>query len=45
MLPSHYTNLVVFPYQEEASLQRRHAAARQALSGKAPSAYVQLFQR
>nr|XP_047918582.1 leucine-rich repeat and guanylate kinase domain-containing protein isoform X4 [Anser cygnoides] len=30
---------------EEASLQRRHAAARQALSGKAPSAYVQLFQR
>ncbi|XP_414995.4 leucine-rich repeat and guanylate kinase domain-containing protein isoform X1 [Gallus gallus] len=30
---------------EEASLQRRHAAARQALSGKAPGAYVQLFQR
>ncbi|XP_040401953.1 leucine-rich repeat and guanylate kinase domain-containing protein isoform X3 [Cygnus olor] len=30
---------------EEASLQRRHAAARQALSGKAPSVYVQLFQR
>ncbi|XP_009574425.1 PREDICTED: leucine-rich repeat and guanylate kinase domain-containing protein [Fulmarus glacialis] len=30
---------------EEASLQRRCSAARQALSGKAPSAYVQLFQR
>nr|XP_013802400.1 PREDICTED: LOW QUALITY PROTEIN: leucine-rich repeat and guanylate kinase domain-containing protein [Apteryx mantelli mantelli] len=30
---------------EEASLQRRHSAARQALSEKAPSAYVQLFQR
>ncbi|XP_042672004.1 leucine-rich repeat and guanylate kinase domain-containing protein [Centrocercus urophasianus] len=30
---------------EEASLRRRHAAAHQALSGKAPSAYVQLFQR
>ncbi|XP_074429287.1 leucine-rich repeat and guanylate kinase domain-containing protein [Larus michahellis] len=30
---------------EEASLQRRRSAARQALSGKAPSAYVQLFQR
>ncbi|GAB0175460.1 leucine-rich repeat and guanylate kinase domain-containing protein [Grus japonensis] len=30
---------------EEASLQRRHSAARQAVSGKAPSAYVQLFQR
>ncbi|XP_032304692.1 leucine-rich repeat and guanylate kinase domain-containing protein isoform X2 [Coturnix japonica] len=30
---------------EEASLQRRHAAACQALSGKVPSAYVQLFQR
>ncbi|XP_068809242.1 leucine-rich repeat and guanylate kinase domain-containing protein isoform X5 [Struthio camelus] len=30
---------------EEASLQRRHSATRQALSGKAPSAYVQLFQR
>ncbi|KFP52503.1 Leucine-rich repeat and guanylate kinase domain-containing protein, partial [Cathartes aura] len=30
---------------EEASLQRRFSAARQALSGKAPSAYVQLFQR
>ncbi|KAM6385118.1 leucine-rich repeat and guanylate kinase domain-containing protein [Alca torda] len=30
---------------EEASLQRRRYAARQALSGKAPSAYVQLFQR
>ncbi|XP_049669719.1 leucine-rich repeat and guanylate kinase domain-containing protein isoform X1 [Accipiter gentilis] len=30
---------------EEASLQRRRSAARQALSGKAPSACVQLFQR
>ncbi|XP_059673018.1 leucine-rich repeat and guanylate kinase domain-containing protein [Gavia stellata] len=30
---------------EEASLQRRHSAARQALSGKAPSAHVQPFQR
>ncbi|CAN0017496.1 unnamed protein product [Bubo scandiacus] len=30
---------------EEASLQRRRSAVRQALSGKAPSAYVQLFQR
>ncbi|XP_009881321.1 PREDICTED: leucine-rich repeat and guanylate kinase domain-containing protein [Charadrius vociferus] len=30
---------------EEASLQRRRSAARQALSGKAPSVYVQLFQR
>ncbi|KAM6090405.1 leucine-rich repeat and guanylate kinase domain-containing protein isoform 2-T2 [Theristicus caerulescens] len=30
---------------EEASLQRRRSAARQALSAKAPSAYVQLFQR
>ncbi|XP_054034655.1 leucine-rich repeat and guanylate kinase domain-containing protein isoform X2 [Dryobates pubescens] len=30
---------------EEASLQRRRSAARQALSGKAPSAYIQLFQR
>ncbi|XP_026696797.1 leucine-rich repeat and guanylate kinase domain-containing protein [Athene cunicularia] len=30
---------------EEASLQRRRAAVRQALSGKAPSASVQLFQR
>ncbi|KAK4831979.1 hypothetical protein QYF61_020362 [Mycteria americana] len=30
---------------EEASLQRRRSAARQALSGKAPSAYAQLFQR
>ncbi|XP_009955931.1 PREDICTED: leucine-rich repeat and guanylate kinase domain-containing protein [Leptosomus discolor] len=30
---------------EEASLQRRFSAARQALSGKAPSASVQLFQR
>ncbi|XP_010281092.1 PREDICTED: leucine-rich repeat and guanylate kinase domain-containing protein, partial [Phaethon lepturus] len=30
---------------EEASFQRRHSAARQALSGKAPGAYVQLFQR
>ncbi|KAM7131534.1 leucine-rich repeat and guanylate kinase domain-containing protein isoform 1-T3 [Ciconia maguari] len=32
-------------FVEEASLQRRRSAARQALSGKAPSAYVQLFQR
>ncbi|XP_021145891.1 leucine-rich repeat and guanylate kinase domain-containing protein isoform X2 [Columba livia] len=30
---------------EEASLQRRHSAARRALSEKAPGAYVQLFQR
>ncbi|KAM9028844.1 leucine-rich repeat and guanylate kinase domain-containing protein isoform 4-T4 [Ara ararauna] len=30
---------------EEASFQRRFCAARQALSGKAPNAYVQLFQR
>ncbi|XP_074937797.1 leucine-rich repeat and guanylate kinase domain-containing protein isoform X1 [Phalacrocorax aristotelis] len=30
---------------EEASLQRRRSAARQALSGKAPGAYVRLFQR
>ncbi|XP_068258108.1 leucine-rich repeat and guanylate kinase domain-containing protein [Nyctibius grandis] len=30
---------------EEASLQRRRSAARQVLSEKAPSAYVQLFQR
>ncbi|XP_010151397.1 PREDICTED: leucine-rich repeat and guanylate kinase domain-containing protein, partial [Eurypyga helias] len=30
---------------EEASLQRRRSAARQALSEKAPSAYAQLFQR
>ncbi|XP_005291914.4 leucine-rich repeat and guanylate kinase domain-containing protein isoform X1 [Chrysemys picta bellii] len=30
---------------EEASLQRRQCAARQALLGKAPSAYAQLFQR
>ncbi|XP_068027039.1 leucine-rich repeat and guanylate kinase domain-containing protein [Melanerpes formicivorus] len=30
---------------EEASLQRRRSTARQALSGKAPSAYIQLFQR
>ncbi|XP_009996411.1 PREDICTED: leucine-rich repeat and guanylate kinase domain-containing protein [Chaetura pelagica] len=30
---------------EEASLQRRHQAARQALSEKALGAYVQLFQR
>ncbi|XP_025901937.1 centrosomal protein of 72 kDa [Nothoprocta perdicaria] len=30
---------------EEASLQRRHSATRRALSGKAPSVYVQLFQR
>ncbi|XP_009989084.1 PREDICTED: leucine-rich repeat and guanylate kinase domain-containing protein-like, partial [Tauraco erythrolophus] len=30
---------------EEASLQRRRSAARQALSGKAPGAYVQLFRR
>ncbi|XP_009697385.1 PREDICTED: leucine-rich repeat and guanylate kinase domain-containing protein, partial [Cariama cristata] len=30
---------------EEASLRRCFSAARQALSGKAPSAYVQLFQR
>ncbi|KFQ86354.1 Leucine-rich repeat and guanylate kinase domain-containing protein, partial [Phoenicopterus ruber ruber] len=30
---------------EEASLQRRFCAARQALSEKAPSAYVQLFHR
>ncbi|KAM6425223.1 leucine-rich repeat and guanylate kinase domain-containing protein [Rhynochetos jubatus] len=30
---------------EEASLQRRRSAAHQALSEKAPSAYVQLFQR
>ncbi|KAG6927307.1 leucine-rich repeats and guanylate kinase domain containing, partial [Chelydra serpentina] len=29
---------------EEASLQRRQCAARQALLGKAPSAYAQLFQ-
>ncbi|XP_042699166.2 leucine-rich repeat and guanylate kinase domain-containing protein isoform X3 [Chrysemys picta bellii] len=31
--------------EEEASLQRRQCAARQALLGKAPSAYAQLFQR
>nr|XP_042699166.1 leucine-rich repeat and guanylate kinase domain-containing protein isoform X3 [Chrysemys picta bellii] len=31
--------------EEEASLQRRQCAARQALLGKAPSAYGQLFQR
>ncbi|XP_074840292.1 leucine-rich repeat and guanylate kinase domain-containing protein [Carettochelys insculpta] len=30
---------------EEASLQRRQQAARQALLGKSPSAYAQLFQR
>ncbi|CAM4481451.1 unnamed protein product [Lepidochelys olivacea] len=30
---------------EKASLQRRQRAARQALLGKAPSAYAQLFQR
>ncbi|KFP00358.1 Leucine-rich repeat and guanylate kinase domain-containing protein, partial [Calypte anna] len=30
---------------EEASFQRRHSAARQALTEKAPGAYVQLFQR
>ncbi|XP_075580673.1 leucine-rich repeat and guanylate kinase domain-containing protein isoform X2 [Pelecanus crispus] len=30
---------------EEASLQRRRSAARQALAGTAPSAYVQLFHR
>ncbi|XP_055566678.1 leucine-rich repeat and guanylate kinase domain-containing protein [Falco cherrug] len=30
---------------EEASLRRRFSAARQALSGEAPTAYVQLFQR
>ncbi|XP_067390975.1 leucine-rich repeat and guanylate kinase domain-containing protein isoform X2 [Emydura macquarii macquarii] len=30
---------------EEASLQRRQRATRQALLGKAPSAYAQLFQR
>ncbi|XP_032842629.1 leucine-rich repeat and guanylate kinase domain-containing protein isoform X2 [Tyto alba] len=30
---------------EEASLQRRRSAVRQALSGKAPSAHIQLFQR
>ncbi|XP_038258775.2 leucine-rich repeat and guanylate kinase domain-containing protein isoform X2 [Dermochelys coriacea] len=30
---------------EKASLQRRQHAARQALLGKAPSAYAQLFQR
>ncbi|KAM9389359.1 leucine-rich repeat and guanylate kinase domain-containing protein [Phaethornis superciliosus] len=30
---------------EEASLQRRYSAARQALTEKAPGAYAQLFQR